>query len=218
MDATTGYDATQIANFKSPNGTVQSVDDITIFPIDSLYYKNDEGMLAFSSHLISFLFSTPLPAQSFKIRLVTSAIDTVANTMTICVSYNAVDDEVMSNFSWSISPWEAMNYTVLDYTPENASSISGDSEPSSKTVTAMHQMLCNYSRTENPSGGIFIQESWQLYNWTDPVLNKTWWSHFESDPFTSQMRYWEDWDFAPTNSSYFSCDTKNNVYQVQPPS
>lgn len=50
-----------------------------------------------------------------------------------------------------------------------------------------------------------------LYYWTDETLNSTWWSHFQSDPFTGDHPSWASWAFYPTKSSKFRCVPASGV-------
>ncbi|PMD18329.1 hypothetical protein NA56DRAFT_706936 [Hyaloscypha hepaticicola] len=52
-----------------------------------------------------------------------------------------------------------------------------------------------------------------LHYWNYETLNSTWWSHFQSDPFTSDYYEWYKWGFYPTNASKFECKPASGKYQ-----
>jgi hypothetical protein len=53
-----------------------------------------------------------------------------------------------------------------------------------------------------------------LYYWNNEALNSSWWSHFQSDPFTSEYYDWASWGFYPTSPANFRCVTASGTYQV----
>lgn len=62
--------------------------------------------------------------------------------------------------------------------------------------------------TDAPPGTERHFQEMILYYWNDETLNSTWWSHFQSDPFTSDYDEWYAWGFYPTNASNFECNQR----------
>lgn len=70
-------------------------------------------------------------------------------------------------------------------------------------------VLCQTQSRTNPQS-----QYMQIYDWKNQIVNGTWWARWKDDPRTSQLPYWAEWGFWPSNKANFVCDTKNNVYQV----
>jgi hypothetical protein len=129
------------------------------------------------------------------------------------VTYNMVGEKT-SNFSYTLPKWQ------LSQEPDYSAYYSSRNSPfanitnSTRTRPNQYAMQCpSYNYSSEPAG--FADEAWFGYNWMDEDLNKTWWDHLKTDPWTSQQNYWKSWGFGPSNPSWFTCDTQNSVYQVR---
>lgn len=109
----------------------------------------------------------------------------MVNTSYVCATFNQDENNKWSNFSYVPLP---SNWTYYD----------SDLCP---TRSSMYRT--------NPHS-----EYLAVYNWTNQVVNSSWWEKWKEDPKTSQVEYWAEWGFWPSNKTNFVCDTKNNVYQV----
>jgi hypothetical protein len=120
----------------------------------------------------------------------------------ICVTFDGNE----TNYNYTLPDWT--NYTHdKDTRPFNVTNTTPDQRE--KFAEECHNSIDPSISPER------FATRWILYNWTDSSLNQEWWSHFKLDPVTSQIGYWEDWGFSPSNKANFSCDTKNQVYQVR---
>jgi len=136
----------------------------------------------------------------------------IVNVTDICVTYRFEEGQGITNFTWEHSPWETYNVSERDY--EHASRNGSRRYVPTKWVLNSNQLGCNSTGFVSIDGADYYKDMWFYYHWNDPILNETWRSHFEADPYSSQEEHWESWGFAPSDKDNYSCDTQNNVYQV----
>jgi len=55
-----------------------------------------------------------------------------------------------------------------------------------------------------------------LYNWQDSAINKSYYHQLEKDPISVfDTRKWAEWKFAPVERANFICDMDSSHYQVR---
>lgn len=109
---------------------------------------------------------------------------------------------------------KAVNMTFFTYPPLNYSSPDGIYRHDYRL--GIYQCY-NYSWSRANVSGYYqvVQPQVSLYDWTNPIVNASWWDHFYESPNTSDYTYWPDWGFYHSNKSNFFCNTRSDEYQVR---
>jgi hypothetical protein len=140
-----------------------------------------------------------------------TSVTSLYSTIAVCTSF-------LTSLSNSSTP--AWNFS---YNLPNLTSVEGNNTNSGSDSVNIQGLFSIQDACEStweaqnitvPQGAQLQYEEMALYYWQDQDLNSSWWSHFQTDPFTSQYSDCDGWGFYPTDSNNFRCVTQNNVYQV----